>query len=225
MSNWEPKPDLSIPTRDEFVAAALREAILRGDIPPGEKLDQNSIAQQFNVSRSPVREALRTLAAEGLIDLQAHRTARVATLDVHELEEIYDIRQVLEGLAARRAATRISPAQLQRLETLLAAMDEAQSRRAWLDLNNRFHAEIYAASDNARLQSMIAGIRNAASPYIRRYIAVAEQLELARQQHRQILAALRDADGELAERTIMAHIAVSSVFVLDYLRRKDTAVV
>ena len=218
MSDWELRADLSLPTRDEFVADALRDAILRGDIPPGDKLDQNNIAQQFNVSRSPVREALRTLAAEGLVDLQAHRTARVATLDVHELEEIYDIRQVLEGLAIRLAAARIGPAQLARLEALLTAMEAAEARRTWLDLNNRFHAGIYAAAGNQRLLTMIAGLRNAASPYIRKYIAAPEHLALAREQHRQILAALQKGDAAAAEQTLIEHIAVSGEFVLDALR-------
>ena len=98
-------PGNAFQTRQKVVVSRLREAILRGSFAPGERLDQKEISERLKVSRSPVREALRTLAAEGLVEVIPHRGAVVAELSPDELEEIVAIRSVLEGMAARLAVT------------------------------------------------------------------------------------------------------------------------
>jgi DNA-binding GntR family transcriptional regulator len=98
MSRWTPNTT-PIQTREDFVIDELREAIVRGHFKPGEKLDQEEIAELLNVSRIPVRQALRTLTAEGLVKMYPHRGAVVAELSREELEEIYFLRGVLEGVA------------------------------------------------------------------------------------------------------------------------------
>jgi DNA-binding GntR family transcriptional regulator len=113
---------LAFQTREEFVAHRLREAILVGQLKPGDRLDQNEIAELLGVSRSPVREALRTLAAEGLVDVFPHRGAAVAELSVDELEEIFLIRRTLEGMAARLSALSMDDNEIAELETILEEM-------------------------------------------------------------------------------------------------------
>ncbi|HEX9921832.1 MAG TPA: GntR family transcriptional regulator, partial [Anaerolineae bacterium] len=94
MENWELASQDVLKTRDGFVADKLREAIQQGYFEPGQKLDQHEIAELLNVSRSPVREALRTLAAEGLVEFYPHRGAVVVELSLRELEEIFLMRAV-----------------------------------------------------------------------------------------------------------------------------------
>src|SRR5512137_1529626 len=103
-------------TLEAFVADRLREAILRGDLKPSERLDENAIAAQLEVSRTPVRSALRMLAAESLVEVHPHRGAVVRELTADELEEIYLIRRVLEGNVARLAAPHIDDERLRAME-------------------------------------------------------------------------------------------------------------
>ena len=126
-------------TREEFAAQKLREAILLGHLKPGDKLDQNEIAELLGISRSPVRDALRTLAAEGLVEVIPHRGAAVAELSADEVEEIFLIRRILEGMAARLATQRIGPAQIAELQAVLDEIDQTSDLDGWLELNRRFH--------------------------------------------------------------------------------------
>lgn len=220
MADWELNVDAAIPTRDEVVADTLRRAILRGELAPGQKLDQNTIARRLNVSRSPVREALKTLAAEGLVEMQPHRTATVTQLSLEELQEVYEIRLVLEALACRLAAPKMDEARVVQLEALLEAMDEAHSRSEWLDYNNEFHAKIYEAADRPRLLAMIAGLRNAVAPYLRQYIISEEHRRQSRQEHGALVEACRNRDGAWAEEVVKKHISTSGEFMLHFLSEK-----
>lgn len=196
----------SIPTRDELVAETLRQAILRGELAPGQKLDQTTVAQRLGVSRSPVREALKTLAAEGLVELQPHRTATVVELSLEEMEEIYDIREVLESMAARLAAPRMDDERLAKLRELLEKMDESTTVREWSDLNSAFHSLIYEAAGRPRLVEIIFSLRTAAGPYIARYIASEGHKEMSQVEHREIYEACKARDGERAAAAVREHI-------------------
>jgi DNA-binding GntR family transcriptional regulator len=204
-------------TRDGFVADKLREAILRGYFNPGQRLDQTEIAELLNVSRSPVREALRTLAAEGLVEVFPHRGAVVAELSLKELEEIYFIRGVLEGMAACLAAPKLDQDQLAGLHNLLTALNQTTNLDQWLDLNRQFHHTIYQAANRPRLFSIIESLRNTAAPYIRQYIATAEHMEAAQIGHRHIFEACTTGDGLRAEQATQRHLKAVCDGVLVYV--------
>lgn len=204
-------------TRDEFVADRLREAILRGRLKPGQRLEENEIADFLNVSRSPVREALRTLAAEGLIEVYPHRGAVVAEISPEELEEIYFLRGVLEGMAARLAAPKMDADQIAKLQAILEELNEATDPDRWLDLNRAFHATIYLAANRPRLFSITENLRNTSAPYIRQYIATPEHLEAARISHRRILEACQEQNGVLAQQETQEHLKAVYDGVLVYM--------
>lgn len=193
-------------TLEEYVASKLREAILKGYLKPGEKLDQNEIAELLGVSRSPVRDALRKLAAEGLVQIHPYRGAIVAELSPEELEEIYLLRRVLEGLAARLAVPQIDEERLAALEEILRAMDETEDTDTWIDLNYRFHHMIYEAAKRPRLLALIDNLRNIVAPYIRQYISTPEYRQSAQASHRQILEACRRRDPVAAQRETEEHL-------------------
>jgi len=213
MSHWTPN-NTAVQTREDFVIDELREAIVRGHFKPGEKLDQEDIAELLNVSRIPVRQALRTLTAEGLVKMYPHRGAVVAELSREELEEIYFLRGVLEGVAARLAAPKMDDVHLAKLQTILEKMDQLTDLDEWLDLNRDFHNTIYEVINRPRLLSMIESLRNTAAPYIREYIALPEYLEVTRLSHRSILQACINRDGILAQEETQKHLRVVGEGVL-----------
>ncbi len=206
MAGLETSLESAPSTREDFVADALRKAILRGDLKPGERLDEKSVAETLKVSRTPVRSALRMLAAESLVHLQPHRGAVVNELSPDELEEICLVRAVLEGIAARLAAQNMDDERIANLESLLEAMEATSEPDRWLALNNRFHYTIYQVANGPRMLAIIDYVRNIALPYIRQYIADAEHMESSRLDHRRILAACRRRDGLAAEAEIQKHL-------------------
>ena len=207
MSRWTPNTTV-VQTREDFVIDELREAIVRGHFKPGEKLDQEEIAELLNVSRIPVRQALRTLTAEGLVKMYPHRGATVAELSREELEEIYFLRGVLEGVAARLAAPKMDDAHIAKLQAILERMDQLTDLDEWLDLNREFHNTIYEVINRPRLLEMIESLRNTSAPYIRDYIASPEYLEVTRLSHRRILEACINRDGILAQQETQKHLKV-----------------
>lgn len=192
--------------KDALPSQDQREAILKGYLKPGEKLDQNEIAELLGVSRSPVRDALRKLAAEGLVQIHPHRGAIVAELTPEELEEIYLLRRVLEGLAVRLAVPHIDDERLAVLEEILRTMDETEDADTWIDLNYRFHHTIYEAARRPRLLALIDNLRMVVAPYIRQYISTPEYRRSAQISHRRILEACARRDPVEAQRETEEHL-------------------
>lgn len=153
-------------TAYELVRDQVRQMILDGELPVGSRLVQSELAHQLNVSTTPVREALRDLATEGLIRLDAHRGAFVHRLSREEVEEIYRIRRVLEAEAVRRAVTRISEDQLENARLIQTAADSEDDPSAWTDHNRKFHEVFLAASDSPRLTSIVRTLQDASAGYV-----------------------------------------------------------
>jgi DNA-binding GntR family transcriptional regulator len=193
-------------TREEFVASRLREAILRGDVVPGERLDESALAETLGVSRTPIRSALRVLAAESLVELHPHRGAVVNELSPNELEEVYLVRALLEGMAARLAVPRMDDERIGALEQILDDLEVTMDPDRWLVLNNHFHSTIYQAANRPRMLSIIEYVRNIATPYIRQFIEMPEHIESSGGDHRRIFEACKKRDGQLAEAEVRKHL-------------------
>lgn len=212
--------DLGAPllTRQEIIVNRLRDALLRGYLKPGQKLDQNEIADMLKVSRSPIREALRTLAAEGLVELIPHRGAVVAELSLDELEEILVLRGVLEGMAARLALPKIDAERLRTLEVLLHQLSQTTDLDQWIELNHRFHHTIYQAANRPRLLTLIDNLRNTITPYMRQFIASTEHMREAAGSHQLIYEACVKRDPLLLEQETQAHLAAVSKGMVIYAK-------
>jgi DNA-binding GntR family transcriptional regulator len=191
-----------------MVADALRDAILRGHLRPGERLKEDVIARELAVSRTPVREAIAMLQAEGVLEAPQHRGAQVRSYSPSELEEIYDLRSILEGYAACRAATRITRAELTRLRRSCEAMEKLRpdDLEHLVRENGVFHDTILDAADAGRLNSMVNQIR--AVPLIYQSYAwyTPEQLKLSLEYHWRVLDALEKHDATGAERDMRHHL-------------------
>lgn len=196
----------------------LRASLLRRSIAPGERLVEADLAQQLGVSRTPVREALARLVAEGMAVVLPG--GGLAAYDPRgELADIYGLRQVLEGYAARLAAARIEPHELDRLDQLarqLRAAGAADERERVVEINNAFHLRIAEASRSPRLIRLINDYREyfltpgVLSHYDRAAMRRTEQ------QHDDIVQALRAQDGDAAERHVRAHFEDAMAMMLAY---------
>jgi DNA-binding GntR family transcriptional regulator len=193
--------------RDE-IREQLIEDILSGKLPPGTRIVETRLAQQFGVSQAPVREALRDLAVLGFVVSSPFRATQVRQITPDELLEIYPIRAALEGVAARAAATRIDDASLQRLEELIATMREAAARddhRAQASADAAFHHTIIAAAGNRMLEHVWQTMRLSVTTCVTHSVTHRSLHEIA-ERHVAVLNALRAHDPVRAEAEIRRHI-------------------
>jgi DNA-binding GntR family transcriptional regulator len=196
----------AFPSRQEAVADALRLDILRGRLGAGTRLDIDEIAARHGVSRTPVRDALKQLEAEGLVQVLPYRGVEVTSLTDDDLRELFAIRIALERLAVAQAALRITEPELDGLRRVLQRMDRLKSRdRSWITLNIAFHDSVHAATRWPRLIEMIRIQRTNVERYVR---ARAGELGTARQQaeHWALFEALARHDPDAAESIIAAHL-------------------
>lgn len=195
-------------TRERYVAEILRDAILRGDLKPGEKLDQSGIAKRLRVSRTPVRNALLILSNEGLVEMAPHLGAVVSQISAEEVEEIYFLRGILEGVAARLGAERMTEGHITSLRAVLDEIDGSGDLDEWLRLNTRFHYLVYEQAKMPRLLALIDSIHDITLPYSRRYIESEEHMQAAREGHERIFHACEMRDGKLAQEATQRHLEV-----------------
>jgi DNA-binding GntR family transcriptional regulator len=191
-----------------MVADLIRDGILEGRLRPGERLKEDMLAKELDVSRTPVREAIAMLQAEGLLEAHQHRGAEVRSYTPGELEEIYDLRSILEGYGARRAATRITQRELARLRASVERMEKLQPKdlEHLVQQNGIFHDTILQAADSQRLVTMVTQTR--ALPLIYQSYAwyTPAQLSLSLEYHRRVLSALERHDAEQAEYDMRHHL-------------------
>lgn len=195
----------------------LREAILNGRLAAGARLRQTELAERLGISRTPIREALVRLREEGFIELLPRGGMRVAPLDLEEAVELYDLREVLDGLAARLAAGRRDAGTLARLERALGRMASSIERgdpTHWFRSHVGFHEEIMHAAGNRHLARLSAVVRLSIRQFHPVLLQTEPRLADANREHRQIFDAIAARDPETAERAARAHIAAAREIVL-----------
>lgn len=204
----------------ERIAASLENEILAGTLTPGTRLDEQSLAGRFGISRTPVREALRILENTGLIEIRTRQGAFVATLTLSKLVELFEIMSSLEGLCARLAARRATAetiAGIQKIQDDLNQMVETADADAYYARNRDFHEAIYGASANITLEEMTRGIRNRVDPYRRHQLRRRGRLKASAAEHQSILDAISSGDPERAEALMSDHISVQGDALTDIL--------
>lgn len=201
------------------VAARLRQEIVAGELPAGTRLRQVEIARRLGVSTTPVREALAALQREGLVRLHPQRGAVVFLPSVDDLREHYEIRIALEQLAVSKAAERFEAAWAAPLEALLGEMRTGPPAERYLELNQRFHSELYARSGRERLVEMIVALRDASSAYLNIFRARDDfPVENLDAEHHEILIACVERDPERAANAVCDHLTRTVERVAERLR-------
>lgn len=198
----------------------LLSAIRTGRYAAGYRLVAEEIASALGMSRMPVREALRRLATEGLVVIRPNRGCTVSGLSVEQIYEIFEIRSVLEGLAVRLAMPRIDADALAALERLLALMESCDNAADpdWIGYHSRFHERLYTLSGRPKLTRHITTLQNAIEPYLRVYFYHAEKPRSADAAHRELIAALRASDPDIAEAAMRRHIMGTAPLLADFFR-------
>ncbi len=222
-SKISPEPETRLDTKSQSLTKTLIEAIVNGEIGPGSKISEPELAKQYQVSRGPLREAIMRLMGLGLVERIPHVGARVISLNVDKLFELYTVREALEGMAARLAASNMADSEIEYLEQLLERhlghieeVDGASYFHQYGDFD--FHYLVIKGSKNEQLISLLC---DELYHLLRMYRYQSPQSEsrsvIALNEHKQILFAIRNRDGELAELLMRRHISASQKLITNSL--------
>jgi DNA-binding GntR family transcriptional regulator len=194
-------------SRSEFVFAALRDAIWDGRFAPGERIPEEEIARALGVSRTPVREALRRLQERGMLAVGAGRTLVVAELSKQQVLELYAMREILEGSAARFAARHANDTEIDMLHRLLGELDKHRNDpRLSVSLNRRFHRAICEAAHNRYLIATLDGMHDALALLNGNTFRVPNRRSESDAEHRRIVRAIERRDADAAEKAARDHV-------------------
>ena len=210
-------PLLKVSLVDQVVDT-LRERIAEGRIDPGQTIRIESLAREFGISRTPVREAISKLEAQGLVVRRTGYAATVFEPQRSEVLELYEMRIALEPLAARLALPNVTPELVRELESLVVAMDNFEASN-WYTLNRRFHHTLYIASERPFLVGTIDNLIARADPYIRIYFK-AHDLEQTQRGHRRILAGVVDDDAEELRAAVEEHLGHVVTGILELIEER-----
>lgn len=206
--------------RVSSLAKALEQEIIVGLLRPGERLDETSIAERFNVSRTPVREALRHLSSIGLVELRPRRGAVVASPGLKDLLEMFEVMAELEGMCGRLAARRLSErgrTELRQLHERSRVFVDDGDSDGYYEANVAFHEAIYQGGQNRFLADQTRRIRNRLAPYRRLQLRRRNRLAESFAEHDRILHAIMDGNERLVDELLQAHVTVQGGSFTDFI--------
>lgn len=205
-------------TAHDLVLTSLREAILTAALPPGTRLRQEKLAEVFGTSRIPVREALRALEYEGLVTSLPYRGFTVTELDADDIEEVYDLRILLESHAVRLAVPLMTDEDLQTLDELYSEMIGAEAGDAQLAARERFYIRLYSMTGRPRLVGLISRLRQEVARSLRW-----PTLQHAPEHHEHFFQAVKSGDPEGAASQLASHYRRVAILIRRYLRDASVA--
>jgi DNA-binding GntR family transcriptional regulator len=219
-SSRKPSPDSAVESRSAsaIVTDALREGILHGTLPGGERLRQDAIATRFGVSQMIVREAFRQLVTEGFLKAEPRRGVSVAHLTADEAQEMTELRSLVEAKALEWAIPQMSKADLEKAARILAELDRAKSTDRIIALNARFHEVLYAPARKDRTLAIVANLRKNFERYLRFTWQETHHLDQSQKEHRQILDLCVAGDAERACTLLKQHILATGRLLVQRLQ-------
>ena len=207
-------------SRNDRIKIKLEKDIVAGILKPGERLDEVSLAEQFNVSRTPVREALLQLSSMGLVEMRPRRGNVVAQIGLKDLLDMFEVMAQLEGTCGRLAARRATKAEWE----LLAGVHDTSKRavnngdyNAYYQCNVEFHEIIYQASRNPFLAEQTMNLRNRLAPYRRSQLHQNGRLQGSYDEHTAILTALQNQDAKTTEDLMRGHLTAQGGYLHDFI--------
>jgi len=202
------KADSGVSVEVGGLVERIRRAIMEGRFAPGIKLGQEALAAQFSTSRSQVREALRRLEDEGLLESKPGRGSRVSRFDIQEFRDAYELRLLLEPLATRKSVPNLASGQIAELVELNDAISRSGELSDWLHADRVFHLKVYSGAGDSRLLDFINELQNVTQQYRRAAVVLAVEGDRKsfESEHNQILSAIKKGDTDLAAVRVEAHI-------------------
>lgn len=210
-------------TLTSAVTESLRQRILSGEFLDGQQLRQEALSIEYGVSRVPVREALRQLEAEGLIQIIDHKGALVSKLSLDDVLELLDIRAVLESELLRASIPCQSSADLQLATEILAEFEQGlinNDVRHWGEMNSRFHMALYRSAKRPNTLALIQQLHNKTDRYTRMQILFTQTMERANQEHTRLLELCRTGRVDEAAEFIRVHILSAGHALENYLNQQ-----
>jgi len=201
------------PALYEEVAERLRQRIFSHELPPGTWIDEQALAEDYGISRTPLREALKVLASEGLVTLKPRRGCYVTELSGGDIQEIFPIIAMLEGRCAYEATQKASGADVARLEKIQDTLEMAAAASdipAYFEANQQFHQELWQMTGNRWLLQVIQDLRKVLKLTRYQSLSVDGRLKKSMEEHRELLAAIKAKQPELAEQVMKQHLIAGS---------------
>jgi DNA-binding GntR family transcriptional regulator len=200
----------------DWIYDSIRQGILAGDLPPGHRLRQTDVAQEFDVSHTPVREAIARLASEGLVTLRPHRGAEVNRLNPAEIQDIYEMRLVLEPYALEQSIRRASDADLERVAEAAAPPSKKATALEQFEHNRDFHHALYQACGNGRLVHTLDALWDSVTAVrmFETYSATAADMARSNAEHAEIAEAVTARDGRRAVRLLKTHLSAAGQYLV-----------
>ena len=202
-------------TTPDFIAESLRDDILRGDIAPGAPLRQEELAERFQVSRIPVRDALLRLEAQGLVRVYPNRGAFVISLSPDEVREVFEMRVLLEGDMIERAVPRMTPDDWRRIDAAHAEATRTAGTSGWVEGDWSFHRALYEPAGRSRQLDLIEQQRATVARYATRYDALPEHTARWLADHDSIVEACRARAAVAARKRLESHLARAADVVIE----------
>lgn len=214
-------------TRTQLVVETLREKILSGEIKAGQPLRQAALADELNVSRIPVREALLQLEAEGLVSFEPHKGATATELSVDQVGELFELRAMLEADLLAASLPYITDAKLEEATVVLGKLNKALGKEnaanTWSELNSKYHNFLYAGANRPQTQDLVNTLNKNADRYIRMHLLWAGGISKAESEHNELLEKCKARDIEGACAVLKQHILGSRDEIKDFLREREAA--
>ncbi|ACA87100.1 GntR family transcriptional regulator [Shewanella woodyi] len=211
-------------TRTQVVVEVLREKILSGDIAAGEPLRQSALAEELNVSRIPVREALLQLEAEGLVKFEAHKGATATELSVEQVTELFELRAMIETDLLAKAIPNLQDEDFLQAEKVLGELESAFKQEdavaTWSELNTRFHTCLYSPANRPHTLEVVHGLNTNCDRYIRLQLLLAGGIPRAEQDHRDLLSFCKNQQTDKAVELLRAHILHAADAIRDLVAQQ-----
>ena len=205
----------------EKVYQKIRDDITYGKVNPGERLVENKLCEEFKASRSPIREAMRQLESEGLIEFERNKGITVSKLSIKQVDEIYDLRGLLESYATRLNAARATNkdvAFLIDLNKKLRMAAKAYDLKSWLSNNTLFHNFVSGHSGNSNLSQMLDNLKRRVYRYQYMIVRIPGHFESYLRHHEGIIRGYEKKDGKMAERYMKLHLEKIKKVLIEYLK-------
>ena len=214
-------------TRTQLVVETLREKILSGEIKAGQPLRQAALADELNVSRIPIREALLQLEGEGLVAFEPHKGATATELNADQVDELFELRAMLESDLLANSLPNLSNEKLDEATQLLKKLDKALGKEnaanTWSELNSDYHNCLYSAANRPQTQDLVNTLNKNADRYIRMHLLWAGGISKAGPEHNQLLAFCKTGDVDEAVAVLRHHILSSRDEIKAFLEQREAA--
>lgn len=212
-------------TRAEHVLELIKEDILSGHFKSGEPLRQSLLAEKYQVSRIPIREALLQLESQGLVRMEAHKGAVVSEISIEEIDELFQLRAILEPYILELAIPKMDDKCFQRCDEILTKLEKALNQKEnieqWSEYNFEFHKTLYKPAQLTHTLDIIKTLNTQSDRYIRLQLLYTDGIEKAEKEHRQLLQLCKKRNIQAASKLLHNHILVANTDIKQFFQNKD----